>query len=357
MSDSKDIIVKLRLLVKPPINIKNFYYKVTYTKFGYQTKDGKHTSPKAINNGFIKFTANPSANKNGLLAIDSEAIVLLQHNSNIKKISFPDAKNGSAWFQIENRSNGKVVKMYKYPQWSYRNERKTHQYLWDTTSSKNSTTPDTQKIQQIKQKCPHTVDGAIEVAKYIVDEIKRNVKSLEAQRIRYHLTGEVGDKLKKSFNDIDASIAKVKAQTGRAPYGYSRNPNTLTAGELWVKQVDIGKDWDHKPLIKADIPNLGLNQLTVHRPLRSSESSVESRSHFHKYKDYDYYYDVWSNIHYGYVGLSVGFNENTLIKGSNFQQFLQNLKGLTLGADTPDDRTTMEMGFALFPLWQDSCHP
>jgi len=32
MSNSKDIIVKLRLLVKPPINIKNFYYKVTYSQ-------------------------------------------------------------------------------------------------------------------------------------------------------------------------------------------------------------------------------------------------------------------------------------------------------------------------------------
>lgn len=157
MSNSKDIIVKLRLLVKPPINIKNFYYKVTYTKFGYQNKDGTHTSPKTINNAFIKFTANPSANKNGLLAIDSEAIVLLQHNSNIKKISFPDAKNGSAWFQIENRSNGKVVKKSEYPQWSYRNERKTHQYLWDTTSSKNSTTPDTQKTQKIPLTFPFVI--------------------------------------------------------------------------------------------------------------------------------------------------------------------------------------------------------
>lgn len=348
MSNSKDIVVKLRLLVKPPINVNNFFYKVTYTKFGYQNENGSHVSPKTITSRFVKFTANSSVNKNGLLAIESEDIVLLEHNHSIKKVSFPDAKNGSAWFQIENRSNGKVVKKNKYPQWSYRHKREVSEYKWDTTSSKNSTTPNTQKIQQIKQKCPHTVDGAIEVAKYIVDEIKRNVKSLEAQRIRYHLTGEIGDKLQKSFDNINVSIAKVKAEESRPIYGYNEKPKALTAYSLWVKQVDTNKDWDHKRLIKNDTPQLGLNKLTVHRPISYRVNTKESHSHFHKYKGYDYFYDIWSNIHYGYIGLSVGFEENTLLTGSDFQQFLHNVKKGTWGADTPDDRTTMKMGFTLF---------
>ena len=41
-----------------------------------------------------------------------------------------------------------------------------------------------------------------------------------------------------------------------------------------------------------------------------------SESYYHKYKEYDFYLDVWSNIHYGYVGLSVGFTEDLLLKGS-----------------------------------------
>jgi len=34
-----------------------------------------------------------------------------------------------------------------------------------------------------------------------------------------------------------------------------------------------------------------------------------SESYYYKYKEYDFYLDVWSNIYYGYIGLSVGFSE------------------------------------------------
>ncbi|GEM_PF-2046605 len=325
MSNSKDIIVKLRLLVKPPINIKNFFYKVTYTKFGYQNEDGSHISPKTINHALTKFTANPSANKNGLLAIDSEAIVLLQHNSNIKKISFPNTKNGSAWFQIENRSNGKVVRKNKYPQWSYRHKREISEYKWDTTSSKNSTIPNTKKEQQIKQKCPHTVDGAIEVAKYIVDEIKKNVKSDTTKSI-YHLLERW--KTPQWFDSIGGS-----------------SPTKLysSALGLWVLKVAPDMPWDHKPIIAKD---KNLKNLTVTRPTDTDNpSSAISKSHFHKYKDYDYFYDVWSNIHYGYVGMAAGFDEDTLLDGSDIQQAL-NIN--TEGGDTSDDRTTMLIGINLY---------
>ena len=103
MSNSKNIIIKLRLLVKPPINIDNFFYNVTYVTFGYENNDGTHVSSKTVNNENVKFTANPKANENGMLAIDSQEIILLKHSSSIKNISFPSRKNGNAWFQIENR--------------------------------------------------------------------------------------------------------------------------------------------------------------------------------------------------------------------------------------------------------------
>ena len=63
------------------------------------------------------------------------------------------------------------------------------------------------------------------------------------------------------------------------------------------------------------------------------------------YKNYDQYYDIWSNIHYGYVGLGVGFDENTLLDGSDLQQVLH--PG-TRGADTLDDKTAMKIGFSLY---------
>ncbi len=227
------------------------------------------------------------------------------------------------------------------------------------TASKNA-----KETVVISPKCPHTKDGAIKVAKYIVEEIKRNVKSIEAQRIRYYLTGEIGDKLQKSFDEIDKSVNKIIKTTGHTPhYGRPKTPSFTTALSLFYKQVDTDQPWDHKGLITGhrmrDLkpgekllgtpPKVALNQFSVHSPIRRHNlKSKKSISHYHKYKDYDYYFDVWSNIHYGYVGLSVGFSEDTLISGSDIQQFFENLGKGKFGADTPDDRTAIKIGFKLF---------
>lgn len=103
--------------------------------------------------------------------------------------------------------------------------------------------------------------------------------------------------------------------------------------------VNTNKPWDHKWQIATDEKLL---KVTVHR---LTPRGVCSRSHYHKYKKFDYFYDIWSNIHYGYVGLSVGFSKQTLLSGSNIQQALNfNIKG----ADTLDDVTTIKIGFKLF---------
>lgn len=114
--------------------------------------------------------------------------------------------------------------------------------------------------------------------------------------------------------------------------------NYINALTLWTEKVGDKKDWDHKPKISNKSE---LKAVAVHRV-----SDLTGRcltSHYHKYRDFDYFYDVWSNIHYGYVGLSVGFDENTLLLGSNTQQFFQSF----LKTDTPDDITTMKISFEL----------
>lgn len=201
----------------------------------------------------------------------------------------------------------------------------------------------------ISRKCPHVnKDGAIEVAKYIVEEIKRNVKSIEAQRIRYYLTGEIGDKLQKSFDEIDKSVNEIINTTGYTPhYKRPKTPSFTTALSLFCKQVNTDQPWDHKPKIRKKF-----KQVAVKRPLPSGKPS---ETWYHKYKDYDYYLDVWSNIHYGYVGRSIGFTEKELLQGSDLQQRIkENKKTLwekrrfTSRGDSIDDITTMKMGFKLF---------
>lgn len=73
---------------------------------------------------------------------------------------------------------------------------------------------------------------------------------------------------------------------------------------------------------------------------------VTFRSHWHKYKNCDYFYDVWSNIHYGYVGLCVGFDEKILLGGADLAQVIDN-SGDNV-EDTGDDKISIKTGFALY---------
>lgn len=55
--------------------------------------------------------------------------------------------------------------------------------------------------------------------------------------------------------------------------------------------VRPGGDWDHKPILLRD---LQLGRGDYHFPLLGDT-------------EHEYFYDIWSNIHYGYVGRAAGF--------------------------------------------------
>ncbi len=194
--------------------------------------------------------------------------------------------------------------------------------------------------------CSHK-DGAIQVAQYIVDEIKTNVNSPVAHRMRYHLTGELSNQLRRVFDKADASITRISKQTGYPISGANhRSRSKITAAELWIGQVNTGKPWDHKLKIREKFKHVA-----VHRPL-PPPSNTWSETYYHKYKEYDYYLDIWSNIHYGYVGRSVGFTANELITGSNIAQYVSDAVRLEMSGDTADDKTAMEIGIGLYEKYK-----
>ncbi|MBW1252408.1 polymorphic toxin type 44 domain-containing protein [Pantoea allii] len=179
---------------------------------------------------------------------------------------------------------------------------------------------------QSKPHCQHT-DGAIQVADYILNEIKTNVRGQTAETIRYLI-------------DED-TLKQRRAEWDKLPF-YARlapppQPDFLAAMAVWYQTVKTGSTWDHKQKIRDKF-----GSVAVARPLPSNTSS---KSYYHKYKQYDYFYDVWSNIHYGYVGLSVGFDEELLLLGSTWEQ---NMTPGAVGDDTLDDVTSMKIGFALY---------
>lgn len=155
--------------------------------------------------------------------------------------------------------------------------------------------------------CPHKHDGAMDVAEYIVQEIKRNVKSDEGNLIR-------------SYNDEILSAIDGHATA------------------LWIAMVAKGQKWDHKDKIRHAFASVA-----VERPL---DSGKRSTTYYHKYKNHDYFVDVWSNIHYGYVGLSVRFDRKYLLVGASGAQIIDSrFKNFD---DPIDDVTSIKIGFALY---------
>lgn len=78
---------------------------------------------------------------------------------------------------------------------------------------------------------------------------------------------------------------------------------------------------------------------------------------FHILGDFVYFYDLWSNIHYGYVGTAAGFSESELLDGAGAEQFVSTLikgklpkktaRGLRGWDDIPD-RTSVAIGIELY---------
>lgn len=75
-------------------------------------------------------------------------------------------------------------------------------------STKAVTESNREMERQIRIAACNHIDGAVQVAQYIVKEIRTNVNSLVAHRIRYHLTGELSNELGNIFDRADASIKK-----------------------------------------------------------------------------------------------------------------------------------------------------
>ena len=180
--------------------------------------------------------------------------------------------------------------------------------------------------------CTHSYDGAIDVAKYIVEEIKKNIKSTEALEIHDYMHYE--KYLEKNYN----------------VNGFAPPPDPLTIKAIglakWIEMVDTGHPWDHKWQIKMQY-----KYCAVARPLKSKKPS---ESFYHKYKQYDFFYDVWSNIHYGFLGRFCGISEELLHFGSGIQQFAFNLRNLKFSGDDEADKITMQLGMDLYSKYKDN---
>ncbi|PSQ96788.1 MAG: hypothetical protein BRD55_05810 [Bacteroidetes bacterium SW_9_63_38] len=65
-----------------------------------------------------------------------------------------------------------------------------------------------------------------------------------------------------------------------------------------------------------------------------------------------YYYDIWSNLHYGYVGRAAGFSKKELIWASDAQQ--KSGTGATGGKDPVRDEQAIEEGCSLYKRYSEN---
>ncbi|UCR85352.1 polymorphic toxin type 44 domain-containing protein [Pseudomonas chlororaphis subsp. aurantiaca] len=138
--------------------------------------------------------------------------------------------------------------------------------------------------------CTHP-DRMEEVASYIAAEINRNINHPSVVKMR-------------KLNSFDAAAEDAKFQ--RLPWYARLSPpnfealalgNKAAAMALWAERVGQNRPWDHKVTI-----------------------GERYGGPWQKQGKYDYFYDIWSNVHYGYVGMAGGLCEGVLLDGAGIEQ-------------------------------------
>ena len=184
--------------------------------------------------------------------------------------------------------------------------------------------------------CPHR-DQALDIAAWIVEEIQTNVESEAAQRIkqqnaynaqeameRWRREGETLNSLQRLARDMARpDFMKIERNARRA----------AIAGWTWL--VRPNGVWDHKQYFQEGGEKYD----------EFNSTGVSAYPWHHKYRGYEYYYDIWSNIHYGYVGRYLGFSEDSLLDGAGLAQLGSDIANRSIPTDRVD---TNGIGFRRF---------
>ena len=170
----------------------------------------------------------------------------------------------------------------------------------------------------------NTYTRAKEVGEYIYEEMKRNQYSVE------HIKVVVG--VRSLYAEIYAEQPNQEAALGWATAG-------LAAYIVWMERIGPGRPWDHRPIIQQ---RMKWGDWHVYR---------------HGDKDYVYRFDVWSNIHFGYIAGVIGFEEGEMLRGAGIDQAIEEvlsgkprldwLLSPSFG-DDPYDQAAIRMGFELY---------
>lgn len=131
-----------------------------------------------------------------------------------------------------------------------------------------------------------------ELAAYIAEEMNTNIHHPSVLKMKELLSYDVAEETRKQM------ALPWYAQIGATSPQAIGAANGAAAMAIWTERVGQGRKWDHKVAL----------------------AEMYDGVVYHKQGDYDYFYDIWSNIHFGYVGRAGGLSESALADGAGLEQ-------------------------------------
>jgi hypothetical protein len=186
------------------------------------------------------------------------------------------------------------------------------------------------------------IDELTPIAFYMAHEMNVNAHGRECREIA----------LRNADSSTDCITEYIKAPWWRKLFGATQPQQCIdiqissqqAALMMWAIKVMQNAEWDHKPKLRLKFPS------------PTSHTRV-----WHTYDSSQYYYDIWSNVHYGYVGKAAAFSDDVLLDGAGLEQigtdilrrrwptYTSGVSGLRKW-DDDSDRAAISLGIELFDL-------
>jgi hypothetical protein len=143
-------------------------------------------------------------------------------------------------------------------------------------------------------------NDVIPIAEYMVTEMQRNPFSEQGRKMTQANAYDV----RKEMQAWQALpwYSKLGGPPDFSSIALSQKTMAYT---IWAERVAPHRPWDHKPILRE--------RLTKQKLFRKG---------WQRYGNEDYFYDIWSNLHYGYVGAACGFDDDELLGGAGLAQAL-----------------------------------
>lgn len=144
------------------------------------------------------------------------------------------------------------------------------------------------------------LDELTPIANYMANEINRNAAGRLARRMR-ELNATTASACIRDFTE--ASFFQQLFRLTPQQCVSIEISSHQAAYMMWTGAVMQNAEWDHKPKIR-----------------KLFKSSTTGTGVWHAWGDERFFYDVWSNVHYGYVGRAAGFSASALLDGAGLEQ-------------------------------------